>query len=394
MGLLVAFAVLAGVEGVLRLIYGPPPNTRFLRPQWMGDGPLFTIQGSQASTNYQGIDSIGAFPLEPSPGVPRMLGFGESSMRGGSGLPPAREFPNLIASMLTAQGTPLEAVNLGRSGFDTNLLPRVVYEALVFKPTLALFYFGHNDIANATIEQRYGDLGGALEARATVLLERTQIFTQLQQRLAPRAPRRPLTMDEIVGMTQAQVTATVANFKRNLSTAVALCQSAGVEPILITPGSPIDRWFASTPVCPDALPGGAWTPFRAGYTLRLDRISPSDVERAHQLAPTCPEVEYLWGLLTLQRGDRDQGWALLAAARDDDPVPMRANSQIVEAVREVAAERDAGLVDFEASLRTQNTEEGLFSDNVHLTPPTHEMLARLALPVVAERLQRAAKNRE
>lgn len=394
MGLLVAFAFLAGVEGVLRLIYGPPENARFLRPHWMAGGPMFTLQGGQATTTYQGMDSIGSFPIRPTPGVPRMVGFGESSMRGGSGIPYTSEFPNLIANMLTAQGQPLEAVNLGRSGFDTDLLPRLVHEALGFQPTLALFYFGHNDIANATIEQRYGDLRGALEARATVLLERTQLFTQLQRRLAPRTPRRPLTMEQIVGMTPPQVTATVSNFKHNLSTAVELCQRAGVEPILITPGSLIDRWFASTPVCPDALPNGAWTPYRAGYELRLDRISPSDVERAHQSAPSCPEVEFLWGLLTLQRGDREQGWALLAAARDDDPIPMRANSQIIEAVREVARSHDAGLVDFEASLRQLDSENGLFTDNVHLAALTHQTLARLAVPVVRQSLDRARRDKE
>jgi len=394
MGLLVAFAFLAGVEGVLRLLYGSPQNARFLRPHWIADGPMFSVQGDLATTTYQGFDSIGAFPRQPTPGVPRLIGFGESSMRGGSGLPPASEFPGLIASMLSAQGTPLEAVNLGRSGFDSDLLPRLVHEALAFQPTLALFYFGHNDIANATIEQRYGDLGGALEARATVLLERTQLFTQLQRRLAPRAPRRPLTMEQIVGMTGPQLAATVSNFQRNLSAAVELCRDAGVQPILITPGSPIDRWFASNPVCPQVLPDGAWTPFRAGYQLRLDRISQSDVERAHQEAPDCPEVEYLWGLLTLQRGDRAQGWALLAAARDDDPVPMRASSQIVEAVREVARAHDAGLVDFEASLRELDSENGLFIDNVHLAPQTHQMLAKLALPVVRESLDRARRAKE
>lgn len=389
LGLLTALAFFTLVELGLRSVYGPPANERFLRPMWLRDGPLFRASGDTVETVYQSLDRIDPFPAKPTEGKTRLMGFGESSMRGGSGLPPSREFLGLIASELTAQGEPVEAINLGRSGMDTNLLPRLVREALAYSPDMAVFYFGHNDIANSTLERRYGDLGGALEARLTVLAERTQLFTQLQRAIGARHTVGAVKgQSSTLRMSPEQTRAAEANYERNLRESVRRCQAAGVDTVLITPASPIDRWFASAPVCPDALPTDAWAQWRGGWQLRLDRISPEDVEKAHASAPECPEVEYLWGLLLLKRGQRAEGWATLAKARDDDPQPMRATSGIVEIVREVAADTDSGLVDFEASLRERDSLTGLFTDNVHLNVETHILLAKLAAPVVAERIER------
>lgn len=387
MGLFVACCFFAGVEMVLRLVYGTPENVRFHRPHWLGAGRFFAFSGDMASAAYQGVDTIGAFPAAPTEGKARMVGFGESSMRGGSGLPPEREFLGLIASELERQGRPVEALNLARSGMDSNVVPRLVYEAIALKPDIAVFYFGHNDIANSTLERRYGDVGGALEARAMVLLERTQLFTQLQRRVSDRPWSRPAAPDATLTLTPEQARVAEANFERNLRRAVGILQDAGTDAVLITPASPLDTWFASAPVCPEALPADAWGAWRSGYKLQLNRIGPDDVERAHATAPDCPEVAYLWGLLLLRRGQRAEGWAQLALARDHDPAPMRATSGIVDAVREVARDTDAGLVDFEAALRERDSLSGLFTDNVHLNVETHALLARLAAPVVSERLE-------
>lgn len=388
MGLVVTLAFFASVELVMRAIYGTPENIRFLRPHWLTSGNFFSVSGDEATATYQGIDTIGPFPLAPTPGTTRILGFGESSMRGGSGLQPSREFMGLIESNLDKAGTPVESINLGRSGMDTNTLPRLVYEAMVFKPDIAVFYFGHNDIANSTLERRYGDVSGAIEARLTVLLERTQLFLQLQKRVVQRDLKRPRDPHASLAMSPEQTRMAEANYKRNLARAIQICQDAGSDVVLIVPASPIDRWFASAPVCPDALPAAAWTQWRSGYQLQLNAISPADVEKAHAMAPDCPEVEYLWGLLLLQRGERAAGWAQLAEARDDDPAPMRATSGVVEAVRDLSRSMDTGLVDFEGSLRARDSLNGLFTDNVHLNVETHILLANLATPVIAERIER------
>ncbi len=393
MGLAVTVAFFVGVELLLRAVYGLPESPRFLRPHWLAKGRFFEINGDVAQATYQGIDTIGSFPTKPTPGTARVIGFGESSMRGGSALPPALEFMGLIETALDKAGVPAVSLNLGRSGMDTSTLPRLVYEGMALEPDVVVFYFGHNDIANSTLERRYGDISGALEARLTVLLERTQLYLQLQRRISARPQLNPMVTRGPLVMSPEQTAMAEATFERNLRRAVQLCQDADAEVVLITPGSANDRWFATEPVCPDALPEKAWARKGAGYALQLNQISPADVEAAHASAPDCPEIEYLWGLLMLRRGQRAEAWAQLALARDHDPAPMRATSGIVEAVREVSRSMDTGLVDFELALRERDSLEGLFIDNVHLDRQTHALVARLATPVVQERIQRRAQGR-
>ena len=378
MGLLVAFAFFAIVEGGLRIALGPPAPQRLIRKTWAADGEAFAVADGKVSTTYQGPDAIEPFDAAPTEGVVRIFGFGESSMRGGSGIGPEREFMGLMGKALNAEGIKVEVQNLARPGLDSHTLRPVLREGLVFKPDIVVFYVGHNDVGNGTLEARYGDIQGALAARTLVGLEQFQLYTQLHRLLVPRPPNvqfRP-------GLTPTQRDVLEIDYRSNLRWMVHEVERVGATPVLITPASPLDGWFSQRPSCSDAVPNSAWVSVRNQWVLTPNMLTSRQIQSAIDLAPDCPDVLYLKGILLLREGKRDEAWRALSYARDHEPFSLRASSGIVGAVRQVADEEDLPLVDWEAWLRTGDQQTRYFTDNVHLQPDAHKALAKLMAPAV------------
>ena len=348
MGLIVASVFFLMLEGALRLIYGPPAPARLIRKVWAAEGQAFTIKDGKVTATYQGIDAIAPFDVAPPAGTVRILGFGESSMHGGSGLSVDREFMGLIGKALNAQGMKVEVQNLARPGLDSHTNRGIVAEGMAFHPDIVMFYMGHNDIGNGMLEARYGTIKSTAAAHLTVFLEQFQLYIQLQHRLVPQ----PTTPQTRPGLNPMQREVLEIDFRSNLRRMVYDVQKAGATPILFTPGSPLDGWFPTGPSCSSAVPESAWARRATSWTLHADRLTSQQIDNAIQAAPDCPDVMYLHGIKLLREGKRDEGWRALATARDHEPDSTRASSGIVAAVRQVADEEGIPLVDWEAWLRT------------------------------------------
>ena len=80
----------------------------------------------------------------------------------------------------------------------------------------------------------------------------------------------------------------------------------------------------------------------------------------------------------------------MSLARDLDGKPLRAPSQIQEAVRQVAAEQHTWLVDLPETLpkaaELPVLDAALFSDFIHLSAQGHQVFAKQLEPALREAL--------
>ena len=93
----------------------------------------------------------------------------------------------------------------------------------------------------------------------------------------------------------------------------------------------------------------------------------------------------------LENSDPIAAKAFFERARDAGPIPIRAPTAAVQAVREVAASTDAILVDAEAQLPRAATVDlpspALFNDAVHFNANGHLAMAQVIAPMVLQALQ-------
>ncbi|MDH4069936.1 MAG: tetratricopeptide repeat protein, partial [Ignavibacteria bacterium] len=107
--------------------------------------------------------------------------------------------------------------------------------------------------------------------------------------------------------------------------------------------------------------------------------------------PEYADVRYRLGLVLFSLGDYEGAKNEFIAARDNDVAPLRATSAIQEIVREVAAERNLPLFDFQVYLETDLAEKAghtclgneFFYDHCHPTIEAHQLIAEQVRRVAA-----------
>jgi lysophospholipase L1-like esterase len=353
-GVAVAAAVLAGAEGVLRVVLGPPPPPVVVYSGLQPHERYFSISEGMVTAEYQSRD-----PFPPWPAVvdhPRAAVLGGSSVHERSaGVRPAGQFPALLA-----ERTGVDTLNLGSPAMDSHDLVRILSELLAFPPDVLIVYTGHNDFGNTYFNQRYGTLSAGLSARAQAGMERLQIFCQLRRLVAPisqSASAGPSTNNRGAPISRTQWWAALRYLEANLRRIVWMSRRADIPIILVTPVSALAR--------PPAA-------------LRCVAEGPCAME--------------MWqSALAIKESDPEGAEALMRRARDYDGIPMRAPSQAVEAVRRVAAEEGAILVDAERDLPRHSDldtpADDLFYDHVHFTAAGHAAMADLIAPAVQAALE-------
>lgn len=397
MGLFVTVVFFALVEGALRLVLGPPAPPRLVRQLWAADQPAFTVQQGMVWATYQDQDIIPPFQVEPPQGVVRVMVFGESSVRGGSLIPLAQEFPALLEQQLNEQGKGVEILNLGRPAIDSFGLRILVEQALAFKPDVAVIYTGHNDIGNAYMTSRYGDVTSARIAKLRLAMDRLQLYAMLRrvvdraqpQQFVPQAMTQHQT--EAMPMVEREVAET--DFKRNLSWIVRRLEGEGVRVVMSTVASLLMTWNAGLPACAEVLPPDAWGTDGMRRILFPERVSKQQAEAAIQQRPDCPEAYFIRGRWRDQEGDGAGALEDLLRARDLDRVPLRATSGILRAIKSVAQEEGVPLVDFQAKVYEDLGHYHLFADVVHLSAAGHALLAETIRPTLSAEVDAEKSSR-
>lgn len=344
-GIAVAMALIGSAEGLLRWLLGPPPPPVVVFSGLEPHESYFSVEDGMVTAIYQSRD-----PLPPWSAVvdhPRIAVIGGSSVHERSaGVLPQQQFPALIED-----ATGIDTLNLGSPALDSHDLVRLVEELLEFQLDTLIVYTGHNDFGNTYFNQRYGSIRAGLSARTQAGMEQLQLFCQLRRMLTPITQTTTAGPNTIPGqapiISRTQWWAALRYLESNLRRIVWMSQKADVSVLLVTPVSSLASPPASR-LCPEEGP--------------------------------CSSV--LWGSArSLYSTDREAAEALMRKARDHDPIPMRAPSHAVDAVRRVAAEEGVRLIDAERDLPQHDTmatpAEELFYDHVHFTAAGHLAMANL-----------------
>ena len=398
--------LLLAVELTLRLVVGAPEAPQpFVRARWNMDGPAFQHRGELVVPGYQQQDMVGPFPRAPQPGVPRIFVLGGSSIRAGSRIPIEHEAPGRLQELLIAAGQPAEVINLGRPALDSHHHLEVLRQAVAFEPDLVVLYMGHNDLGNAALEDRYGNVGASLALRLRLQLGRLASYTVLEKLLRPQPGRGDgKSADPAV---EAYRLGAQAGTKRdcprgdprrllaaqdledNLVAMAALSTELGAGVVMVTP---VSDWVSAGPVgstCPELLVAAHDSPPRPGEPL----MSPDALAAALERAPDCPELRFERGMGRLKRGEPG-AYEDLHFAKEGDPLPLRATRGMTDAVRAAAARSGAQLLDLEALAEEEHRAPppAWFTDVVHLSAQGHLVLAEALLPLVQAELDPTSRT--
>ena len=281
------------------------------------------------------------------------------------------------------QGRSHEVINAGGISYASYRVLEVLREVLEHEPDALIVYTGHNEFLE---ERTYRDvtaapawlrqLGGLLSGTRLYALAHRALVDDTAGEHAPRAARdagpdgsdpdgpdtddpapavtREVTtrLDDVVGpdayvRDDALRARILEHFRHNLNAMAELARRHDVPLILVAPAS-------SLADC---------TPFQADAAAGPERDA---------------DALYAAGMAALADGRRDEARRLLTAARDQDVCALRAPTEFVQAVRDVAAARNLPLVDVPALLAARGADvpgRDWFLDHVHPTVEGHGLIA-------------------
>lgn len=160
--------LLAGLEGALRWILGPPPPGVEILSLSLPQDHWFSVGDAGVTPTWQKDRTFPPFPAS-TPG-PRLGILGASSVYG------SIEHPLSFAALLQ-DSTGFPVVNLGGGGLDSHSLLKIMEEMGDWRFDLLILYAGHNDFGNLWFDDRYTSLGGGLAAHTQAYLGRFQLYS-------------------------------------------------------------------------------------------------------------------------------------------------------------------------------------------------------------------------
>lgn len=291
----------------------------------------------------------------------------------------------------------IEVVNAGGVSYASYRLTKICHEVAMLEPDVIVLYTGHNEF----LERRtYAPLEAmpAWQRESASWLGRTQTYSLLSDLLRPTPQpaelQREVTamLDHAVGpeayrredLMRDQV---VAHFRWNLRRMADIATDAGALFVLVTPASNVKdmspfksepevmEWSEAESICADA---------RQALALDNPQAAAQTVKRLLQREPRFAAAWSLAGRAALAMGQPAEAEACFNRAIEEDVCPLRAITPLVEAVRDVAAEKQTPLLDWnrwvEGDCKRRHGHgcpgNDYFVDHVH---PTVEMHGRLAM---------------
>jgi len=306
-----------------------------------------------------------------------------------------------------------EVVNAGGVSYASYRVALLMEELIEYEPDLFIVYSGHNEFLERRTYPQIIATPKAVRGLGSVA-SKTRIWTvmsravqQFSQSPAKPASNPDILNEEVTTLLDSAIGPSaytrddeltekiLQHYRYNLTRMVDIAASVGAEIIFITPASNLrdSRPFKSEHR-PDLSQQdrrtieGILEEAQVAHTLgRLDE-SLTEIAAAAALDPRHAQLAYLQGRLL----DEAENWvdarSAFERARDEDVCPLRAPGPAPSIVREIVAERDAHLVDFEV-LTDDWAENGIpgeesFLDHVHPTIEVHRRLALAILETMAD----------
>jgi len=355
------------------------------------EGPIYRTEPATRGSTFNDQSFLAQ---KPSNGL-RIFCLGGSSSYG---FPWGAEaaFTSIVGEALAATHPErqVEAVNASGVSYAMHRMNIVADELLAYKPDIFLVYEGHNEF----IEPSFF---AALKHRSTIRtrLEYATSYSRLCSSIRSAAERLRGPQHSPVSGFETRVLrdqshlyspqekeAIVAEFRWRLERLVGRARGAGVKVVLATVPCNLRQWR------PEASTTGSSLTERdrqrrsdlfvsGSRLLKSGRfeLAAADLDQAARIAPHHAETQFLLGQAYEGLGRFDDARSAYQRACDQDASPIRRLSGINSAIREIAHQQGALLVDVDRFFE-QQSEHGLvgfnlIEDYVHPTRQGHELIA-------------------
>ena len=402
------------VEAICRWWPPPPIEAVDLTPTTRVDaGPLFIADDAdQMQTDPKRLNFFFPQRFSLAPAAGRIFVIGGSTV---AGRPWATEtsMTAWLQSILSVQqpDDEFDVVNVGGVSYASYRLEHLLSEVLNYDPAAVVIYSGHNEFlesrtyAAATPATRSSRLLSSLADRSAFVqrikhhLARRRRSDHSPESLAAEVDTR---LDHRDGMSKFVrddwlSRRTVAEFEQTLDRMVKRCRQRNVPVVLCEPASEI----VATPPFKSTLPNDVdlrlprWQNATKLQSNLRDLIAErprrwSSIEtiakELMRLDPRHADAQHFYAAAKLHRGDAAGLKTHFQNARDFDVCPLRATSEIIDAVQNVAKNNEVPLVptismldhrDMDGHRRPDGVaDQSYFVDHVHPTTAAHQIIAR------------------
>jgi tetratricopeptide (TPR) repeat protein len=301
-----------------------------------------------------------------------------------------------------------ELLNAGGISYASYRVAAVMEELAEYEPDLFIVYTGHNEFLEA---RTYGELleasGALLETRA--VLNRTRTYTALKrvvEKVRGREVGEMMQKDVLPGEVDAVLDDSVglqayhrddewkqgvlAHLRINLNRMVDIAESADAQSLFVTPASNLRNCSPFKSERRAGMSESERLAFddelakaRRRFARRRFARALEAVDAAIQHDARHPAAQYLRGQILYASARYDAAREAFQRALDEDICPLRALSETLQTVSDVARERGVPVIEWARHLqaRAENgiTGEDFFLDHVHPTIEGNRMLALLLI---------------
>jgi len=327
---------------------------------------------------------------KPTGGV-RIFTLGGSSSYGFPWSAPVA-FTAILGDVLAAAhpDRPIEAVNASGVSYAMHRLNIVADELFRYEPDIFVIYSGHNEFIEPEFFNALKRRGSARN-RFEYVLANTHVYSGMQALLGNVAetPRpNDLVFDETVRRRDSVTyspqskQAVVEEYRWRLQRLVRRAHERGIRVVMCTVPSNLRDWRPDKSVVDSTLEETGRQRWDACFRAGKDGLASRDYEaaledfgRALELSPDHALTFYLMAQSYEGLGQWSEARRLYRRARDEDASPSRALSAVNTAIRDVAREEGALLVDIDELFTAQSPYGlvgfNLIEDYVHPTLEGH-----------------------
>lgn len=259
-----------------------------------------------------------------------------------------------------------DVINAGGVSYASYRVAALMEELVAYEPDLFVIYTGHNEFLERRTYEAMFEMSEAVSAAAG-LLSHTRTYAAGGRILArmrgdtAQPSQLAAEVDTILANSvgpsdyhrnDAFRSGVIEHFRFNLKRMIQIAESAGARVVLVTPASNLKDCGPFKSEIDDAVTAAEAARLRDLLGASDAANAPAEalalLDQARRIDPRHPGVHYSRGRALLALDRASEADRAFRRARDEDVCALRATSEIVEIVRETAAERALPLVDFEA----------------------------------------------